>query len=861
MSGKDRRTILLVEDEAMIAMDETAILQRNGFDVISARNAEQAIDMCHESTVDLILMDIDLGRNRMDGTEAAEIILRDHDIPVVFLSSHTEPGIVQKTEKITSYGYVVKNSGETVLLASIKMAFRLFEANRLVVDREETIAREKARLQQYINTAEIMLVAVDRDLRITLVNPKGCEILGYTEVELLGKNWLDHFIVPEEKVYMEEIFSQLFAGNIDDLEYFENPILCSDDNKKIIAWHNSLLMDNEGRITGLLCSGEDITEKKRMDKEIKTVNQMLKNAEQIAKIGSWYIDAGDGYHHWSDNYFDLLGYPRQSVEPSEELFLKKVHPDDRDLVVRKMENSMEKKENAELSFRYINGRGEVRWARSWATFRVYGDEELYRIEGVFQDITEEKRQEEMNRTVEKSYQKLMEKAPYAVFRMSLEDARYEFVSPAIRDVTSYTPRECYENPMLVRETLHPDWIDFFSREWEKLRQGDVPPEYEFQIIDREGKTRWILQHNVLIKDESGKPTHIEGVLSNITDRKNISEKLQESENRRRQAEKLANVGHWDQDLISGELVWSEEVFELFGVDPANFGAIEESFFNLVHPDDRDSIIHLRDRALEEGGDGFTIDHRVVKPDGEVVWVHQIAKIRRDGSGRPVMISGIVQDITERKEKEEEVRKALSEKEYLMKELNHRVKNNLQLISSLINLKSSSLGNNVDLSDINRQIGAIRIVHEKLYRSDDVETIDIRDYFADVAATVFSFSSLHVEVDLSIELGALKTGNAVSLGLIINEMATNAVKYAFGPDNKNPRFSIRFFLDKGNGRQAVLVIANNGKPFPREIDFINSDTLGLRLISALITQLEGSIEIEKEPHPVFTIRIPARVLKV
>lgn len=125
-------TILLVEDEAVIAMAEKAMLERYGYEVILAYTGEKAVEIASDNrSVSLVLMDIDLGSG-MDGSRAAEKILANRDVPVVFLSSHTEPEVVAKTEGITSYGYIVKDSGETVLVASIKMAFRLAEAKRRI---------------------------------------------------------------------------------------------------------------------------------------------------------------------------------------------------------------------------------------------------------------------------------------------------------------------------------------------------------------------------------------------------------------------------------------------------------------------------------------------------------------------------------------------------------------------------------------------------------------------------------------------------------------------------------------------------------------------------------------------------------
>ena len=144
MNELDKKTILLVEDEVFTAMDEAQSLEKCGYKVITTNTGEKAIEIVETNPgINLILMDIDLGSG-IDGTEAADIILKGKDIPIVFLSSHTEQEIVKKTEKITSYGYVVKNTGVTVLDTSIKMAFKLFEEkHRVWAQQQKLDASEK----------------------------------------------------------------------------------------------------------------------------------------------------------------------------------------------------------------------------------------------------------------------------------------------------------------------------------------------------------------------------------------------------------------------------------------------------------------------------------------------------------------------------------------------------------------------------------------------------------------------------------------------------------------------------------------------------------------------------------------------
>src|SRR6056297_2448822 len=119
--------ILLVEDEALIAMQETATLEKHGFEVEAAYSGEKAVERTlHNQDISLILMDIDLGSG-IDGTEAAQVILEHNNLPIVFLTSHSEKEVVEKVKGISRYGYVLKNSGEFVLVESVTMAFELFE--------------------------------------------------------------------------------------------------------------------------------------------------------------------------------------------------------------------------------------------------------------------------------------------------------------------------------------------------------------------------------------------------------------------------------------------------------------------------------------------------------------------------------------------------------------------------------------------------------------------------------------------------------------------------------------------------------------------------------------------------------------
>ena len=165
------KTILLVEDEYLLAALEKAILERNCYRVTIASNGEKAVKAVEgDPGIDLVLMDINLGAG-IDGTEAARRILALRDIPLAFLSSHTEPEVVETTEGITSYGYIVKNSGETVLVASVKMAFKLHEARLRERAHGESLVRKMEELERFHRLTvnrEIAMIALKGEVNALL---------------------------------------------------------------------------------------------------------------------------------------------------------------------------------------------------------------------------------------------------------------------------------------------------------------------------------------------------------------------------------------------------------------------------------------------------------------------------------------------------------------------------------------------------------------------------------------------------------------------------------------------------------------------------------------------------------------------
>jgi two-component sensor histidine kinase len=177
-----------------------------------------------------------------------------------------------------------------------------------------------------------------------------------------------------------------------------------------------------------------------------------------------------------------------------------------------------------------------------------------------------------------------------------------------------------------------------------------------------------------------------------------------------------------------------------------------------------------------------------------------------------------------------------------------------MIASLISLKDDAIGEAADLSDIKDQVRAIGLIHEKLCRSDSATHIDIGDYLYDLLQTTFySGGYTNTALDYSVPSVSLPSKAATSLGLIVNELATNAMKHGFQAGD-DARFTITL-SEIADDEQYVLEVANTGVAFPPDVELDNAATLGLRLVSALVGQLKGTIELRRTPSAHFTIRFP------
>ncbi len=352
---------------------------------------------------------------------------------------------------------------------------------------------------------------------------------------------------------------------------------------------------------------------------------------------------------------------------------------------------------------------------------------------------------------------------------------------------------------------------------------------------------------------NGRPV-LQGVFRDTTERKRTEDMLKKSKESFSKAAKIAHFGYWEWDMATNKLVWSDEVFRLYGLDPQKVVPTYEIVINTLSPETRKWFIKAIENSLNNDAP-FEGKYSLTRPDGSMRYTHTIGEVIRDRDKKPITMFGVVQDITERKQAEEHIKKSLEEKEVLLREIHHRIKNNMQIVSSLLMLQSQNIEDkkykDVFIDSQNR-ILSMALIHEKLYQSEDLAQIDFKEYINEIVSNIFSSygSNTNVKIDINVEKIPINIDNAVPCGLIINELVTNSLKYAF-PEGR--RGEIQISVKSKDNNMIEMSIRDDGIGIPKDMDFKKTKSLGLHLVTALAeNQLHGTIILLRDRGTEFQI---------
>ncbi len=464
------------------------------------------------------------------------------------------------------------------------------------------------------------------------------------------------------------------------------------------------------------------------------------------------------------------------------------------------------------------------------------------IQSVVRDISERKKTEETLMESREMYKTLVETSPDAVTMADLE-GNFTYVSQRTLEIHGYDSTE-----ELIGESafvlIAPEDREKAAENVKKTIQEGAVKNYECTLLRKDG-TQFIGEINgSLIKDAKGNPKALIGITRDITERKKAEQELSDSEKKFRSVVENANDAIYI--ITSKGFEYVNSAFErLTGFTSEEVCREAFNFWDIIHPDDV-KMIKDREDARRKGKEvPSRYEFRIQSKDGSIKSVEP-ATVQIGEKGE-VKVMGILRDVTDRKLAEEKVKASLNEKNVLLREIHHRVKNNMQIISSLLRLQSRLIRDdklNEMFKESQNRIRSMALIHEKLYQTEDFTKINFAEYIRSLTVHLFHTYRVNpniIRMNTDVRNVYLDINKAIPCGLIINELVSNSLKHAF-PDNKKGEICIK--LSSNKQRKIKLTVSDDGIGLPKSVSLNEPETLGLQLVSDLIHQIEGTIKLER-----------------
>lgn len=762
---------------------------------------------------------------------------------------------------------------------------------RDITDRKKAISamqESEQALSAMINSITEPAFLINTNGLVITANDTMAEWIGLSgKEEIIGKNGLDE-LKPEIK--------QFYQDKIAEIVETKKPIRFEDYHFKKSALTSMYpIPDDNGIITRIAVYLLDITQLKKTEEiKIQTENR-LKSAMKTGKIAWWEMDMPEGRIRFDDRKATMLGYDPQIFEHYRD-FTNLIHPDDLNLAMQSMNNHLKGiTEEYAIDYRIRDVSGNYHWYRDVGKItQRYDDKKPKILTGVVMDITKNKLSEEVIRKSEAQYRLLADNISDVPWVLNIKTGTWNYMSPSVERLTGFTVEETLQKT--INEVMTQSSYDylakaladrislFFSNPHKKNYYID-----EIEQIRKDGSTVWTEVTSKFITNKKGE-TLVVGVSRDISSRKEAEIALQES---KQFFEDVINFlpdptfvintsGHilaWNHAMEGLSRIAAQEILGKGNYEYSQhlYGERIPILIDYVlHPDLVDDITEKYSNFREEGST-IIAENKITSPDGQVQFymiavsplfdtreniigaiesirdITELKRTEKDLAELNKNLEKIVLDRTKSLEEEIELRKkaeediaiSLKEKEMLLKEIHHRVKNNMQVISSLLLLQSQTIQDEYIkglFKESMVRIKSIALVHEQLYRSDNLSRIDYSDYLRKMFHPLFdAYRTDMQQVKMVIDANPVQITieKAVPCSLIVNELISNSLKHAFPGDTKG-EIHIRFSFD-AHTNVYTLDYADNGIGFPEGFNPEKTGSLGMSLIKGLTKQLEGKLE--------------------
>jgi PAS domain S-box-containing protein len=454
---------------------------------------------------------------------------------------------------------------------------------------------------------------------------------------------------------------------------------------------------------------------------------------------------------------------------------------------------------------------------------------------LFQKIGQILKKEELQ-SVQHKYRNVVEYSTNMFYQHDTQGV-LTYVSPQSSWFLGYPPNKA-KKKWTEFITDHPLNAIGEQKTLKAIETGEIQEPYELELFTGDDRLIWVEVHEAPIKEE-GQVVGIVGSLTDITDRKRVEDDLKASLERFEFVKKATRDAIYDWDIANDQLIWSDGFSALFGYDPLSHGNLD-LWKQHVHPDDlldvkQDLEFTLKDSSMNQ----WTIEYRYKRDNGTYANIIENGYIVRNEDGEALRMIGALRDVTEQKLTEEELKTSLKEKETLLAEIHHRVKNNLAVVSGMMQLQAFESHNRSvqeQLYDSVVRIKTMATVHELLYQSNSFSQLDFSDTLKKLVQNVTD--TLQSEDEVTVEFNSvpvkLNINQAIPTSLIVNEVITNAFKHAF-KGIKDCKITIT--LDQSDEDVSITII-DNGTGMPDDISSSKESSLGFHLINLLSDQVNA-----------------------
>jgi len=736
--------------------------------------------------------------------------------------------------------------GTQKLLARETLRARIAEeANEILkneIFQKEKAQKELLKSQIYtkniINSSLDMIIANDQDLKITEFNRAAQIIFGYKPNEVIGNLITmlyaseDAFQKVNRKMNKEGIYSGEISNKRKNGEIFESFLTATG------------LLDDNGKLIGGMGVSRDVTKLKKERERLHLSEERYKAIYNQVFIGIARLDLKGKYLQVNQRFCDILGY--KEAEFLNMGFQDVTLPEELEERQKQFEHIIENKipnYTIERNYRHKNGKLIQTNINLSLVFNEYSEPAYLVL--VCEDITQNKKNQELFLKQTAKLNSILESSNYLVMAIDQHKKLITFnsnTSQWLKDIYGVEAKvglAMDKKPILSSEKNNKYWNKRISDAFEGKSQY-----FESKILNKKAIEKIFEFYINPIKSESLTISEVAIIGYDITEKKKTEEKIIT------QSAKLTaifeNSSHQiytiDRDfkLTSFNELFAKTNIKDYSIIPSIGFDMLANVFAVMPPIHAQNFLKFHKEALK--GKSLQTESKVVDVKGTTAYylIYLDPIILPDGKVNEV--SYIAHDITDRKLAEKKIVDSLKEKEVLLKEVHHRVKNNLQVISSILNLQRAYLKDkNSDnlFRELQNRVRSMSFIHESLYQTQDFSNLNFGEYLNNLATNLkhsYLIDDDNIEIKVTADKLFLNLDYSIPCGLIVNELISNAFKYAF-PEGRKGKIDV---IIKKLHNFVEIIVADNGIGIKKEIDIKNTETLGLQLVTSLVEQLDGTL---------------------